>query len=176
MSREVDLVSYLPPFLAEFKENVALMEAENPEFNIILKSFDRIIKNEFISTADDYGLSRLEKIIGIAPMQDDTLESRRSRVLSRWYNHTPLTLKGLKKRLTLICGEQGYSVNVKDYTIIISVYTRFDSQKEELKQLISDVIPVNMLPLLIYEKALSFEIYNVGIISKASIFNIRQVN
>ena len=77
--------------------------------------------------------------------------------------------------MALICGEQGYSVTIKDYIITISVYTRFDSQKEELKQLINDVIPANMLPLLIYEKALKFEIHNAGIISEANILNIRQV-
>lgn len=175
MTRNVNLASYLPSFLAEFKENIALLDAENPEFEFLWKSFDRILKNEYISTADEYGLSRFEDIVGIKPLADDTLESRRSRVLSRWFNHIPLTLKGLKKRLALICSEQGYSVTIKDYIITISVYTRFDSQKEELKQLINDVIPANMLPLLIYEKALKFEIYNAGIISEANILNIRQV-
>lgn len=176
MTRNVNLVSYLPSFLAEFKENIALLHAENSEFEFLWKSFDRILKNEYISTADESGLSRFEDIVGIKPLSDDTLESRRSRVFSRWFNHIPLTLKGLKKRLALICGEQGYSVTIKDYAITISVYTRFDSQKEELKQLINDVIPENMLPLLIYEKALKFEIYNAGIISEANIFNIRQVS
>ena len=175
MTRNVNLASYLPSFLAEFKENIALLDAENPEFEFLWKSFDRILKHEYISTADEYGLSRFEDIVGIKPLPDDTLESRRSRVLSRWFNHIPLTLKGLKKRLALICGEQGYSVTIKDYIITISVYTRFDSQKEELKQLINDVIPANMLPLLIYEKALKFEIYSAGIISEANILNIRQV-
>ena len=175
MTRNVNLASYLPSFLAEFKENIALLDAENPEFEFLWKSFDRILKNEYISTANEYGLSRFEDIVGIKPLPDDTLESRRSRVLSRWFNHIPLTLKGLKKRLALICGEQGYSVTIKDYIITISVYTRFDSQKEELKQLINDVIPANMLPLLIYEKALKFEIHNAGIISEANILNIRQV-
>ena len=45
MTRNVNLVSYLPSFLAEFKENIALLDAENPEFEFLWKSFDRILKN-----------------------------------------------------------------------------------------------------------------------------------
>lgn len=100
MTREVNLVSYLPSFLTEFKENIALLNAENPEFDFLWESFDRILKNEYIGTADEYGLSRFEDIVGIKPLPDDTLESRRSRVLSRWFNHIPLTLKGLKKEIS----------------------------------------------------------------------------
>ena len=77
MTRKVNLVSYLPCFLTEFKENIVLLDAENPEFEFLWKSFDRILKNEYISTADEYGLSRFEDIVGIKPLADDTLESRR---------------------------------------------------------------------------------------------------
>ena len=36
MIREVDLVSYLPPYLQEYnQETVAALEAENPEFRLI---------------------------------------------------------------------------------------------------------------------------------------------
>ena len=176
MTRKVNLVSYLPSFLTEFKENIVLLDAENPEFEFLWKSFDRILKNEYISTADEYGLSRFEDIVGIKPLADDTLESRRSRVLSRWFNHIPLTLKGLKKRLALICGEQGYDVKIKDYTVTISVYTRFDSQKEEIKKLMEEINPSNMIANLIYEKALTFNIFGKGIISEANILTIRQVS
>lgn len=34
MIREVDLVSYLPPFMQSYKEPVAALEAENPEFSL----------------------------------------------------------------------------------------------------------------------------------------------
>ena len=64
MTRNVNLVSYLPSFLAEFKENIALLDAENPEFEFLWKSFDRILKNEYISTADEHGVSRFEDTTG----------------------------------------------------------------------------------------------------------------
>ena len=56
MIRDVDLVSYLPPFMQTYKEPVAALEAENPEFQIIWKATDRVLYNRFISTADEYGI------------------------------------------------------------------------------------------------------------------------
>lgn len=41
MIREVDLVSYLPPFMQTYKEPVAALEAENPEFQIVGKQLTR---------------------------------------------------------------------------------------------------------------------------------------
>ena len=41
MTREVDLVSYLPPFLAEFKEIAVTLEAENPEFVLVWNAAER---------------------------------------------------------------------------------------------------------------------------------------
>ena len=87
MIRDVDFVDYyLPPFMQKYKEPVAAMKAEEPEFQIVWKAVDRILYNHFISTADEYGISRFEKMLGIYPSSEDTLESRRSRVQSKWFN------------------------------------------------------------------------------------------
>lgn len=95
MIREVDLVSYLPPFMQSYKEPVAALEAENPEFSLMWSATDRCLRNRFISTADEYGISRFEKMLKIYPTADDTLESRRSRVQSKWFNTIPYTWKVL---------------------------------------------------------------------------------
>lgn len=93
MIREVDLVSYLPPFMQSYKEPVAALEAENPEFSLMWSATDRCLRNRFISTADEYGISQFEKMLKIYPTADDTLESRRSRVQSKWFNTIPYTWK-----------------------------------------------------------------------------------
>ena len=54
MIREIDLVSYLPPFIAGFKEISATLEAENPEFLLVWRAADQVLKNEFIETSDEY--------------------------------------------------------------------------------------------------------------------------
>ena len=62
MTKTVDLVSYLPPFMADFKEISVTLEAENPEFVLVWNAADRVLQNEFIESADEYGISRFEKM------------------------------------------------------------------------------------------------------------------
>ena len=95
MTKTVDLVSYLPPFMADFKEISVTLEAENPEFVLVWNAADRVLQNEFIESADEYGISRFEKILNILPSTEDTLESRRARVQARWFNTIPYTMKSL---------------------------------------------------------------------------------
>lgn len=145
MTREVDLVSYLPPFLAEFKEIAVTLEAENPEFVLVWNAAERVLYNEFIETADEYGISRFEKVMGLMPSSEDTIESRRARILSKWLSSLPYTLKMLLKNLTVLCGGNDFKVNVdfNNYTICVTTHLRLYSQVQELKELLERMIPAN---------------------------------
>lgn len=147
MIRNVDLVSYLPPIMAEFQEYRATLEAENPEFVIIWNATDQVLQNEFIATADEYGINRFEQILNILPSKEDTLESRRSRVQTRWFNTIPYTLKALFGKLIALCGENNFTV-VKDYDHYkISIFTDLElfGQAEELDFTLDTMIPCNMI-------------------------------
>lgn len=95
MTRKIDLVSYLPPFLAEYKEISAALEAENPEFMRLQEAAERVLKNGFIETADAYGLTRFEKILNIIPKAQDSLEDRRAKIKVMWNAEPPYTSKWL---------------------------------------------------------------------------------
>lgn len=86
MLREVELTGYLPPFLQEFKELKAAFDAENPEFQLAWDATENVLKNEFISTADEYGISLWEQILKILPDTSKTLEERRGGVKLRLMN------------------------------------------------------------------------------------------
>ena len=77
MIRDVNLVQYLPPYMQEYKEPVETLKAENPEFTLEWKAADKVFRNRFISTADEDGIIHYEKILGIRPDINDSLESRR---------------------------------------------------------------------------------------------------
>ena len=147
MIREVDLVSYLPPFIAEYKETNLTLTAENPEFVLVWKAADRTLKNEFIETADEYGISRFEKILHILPSRDDTLESRRSRVRSRWFTTLPYTWRMFLQKLIVLCGENDFTV-IKQfdlYRIDLQVELKLFGQIEELERIIETMFPCNMV-------------------------------
>lgn len=146
MTREVDLVSYLPPFLAEFKEISATLEAENPEFVLVWNAAERVLSNEFIETADEYGISRFENMIGLLPSNGDTIEIRKARVMSKWLNTLPYTMRTLIKKLQILCGGDDFIVkkNFNDYKINIITHLREYSQIQELQKLLDEIIPANI--------------------------------
>lgn len=148
MVRDVDLVSYLPPFLQEYKENVAALAAENPEFILIWNAVDRVLYNHFIETADSYGLSRYEKLLGIYPTEEDTLESRRSRVKIQWVNLLPYTMRTLLQKLNVLCGNNSYilSHNFRiGYTLTLITHLDGYGQTEELDNLLQEILPCNIV-------------------------------
>ncbi|MDE5910260.1 MAG: YmfQ family protein [Lachnospiraceae bacterium] len=147
MNRQVDLLSYLPPFLQEFKENRETLNAENPEFILAWNGADRVLKNEFIETADEYGISRFERILKITPLKTDTLEIRRRRVMLRWFDRIPYTLRAFLEELSEICRDSDFSV-VKEYLkykIGITTDLEEAGQVEELDRLIEEMMPCNMV-------------------------------
>lgn len=153
MTREVDLVSYLPPFLAEFKEITVALEAENPEFVLVWNAAERVLYNEFIETADEYGISRFEKILNILPSREDTLESRRARVQARWFNSIPYTMKSFLAKLVALCGDSDFEVikEYQNYRVKILTDLELFGQVEELERIIDSMIPCNMVVISLNE-------------------------
>lgn len=147
MIREVRLVPYLPPPIAEFKEISTTLEAEEPEFALVWKAADQVLQNEFIETADEYGLSRFEKMLGVLPSIEDTLESRRARVRARWFAALPFTVKSLAAKLASICGENGFSIvkGFGSYQITIKTGLKLFGEVEEVERLLDAMVPCNMV-------------------------------
>lgn len=147
MTREVDLVSYLPPFMAGFQEFSAVLEAENPEFVLFWNAAKRVLSNQFIETADEYGIARFEKLLNIFPCAQDTLKSRRARVAARWFSAMPYTFRMLVEQLIALCGENNFTIkkHFDHYCIELDVTLELFGQVEELQKIIEQMLPCNMI-------------------------------
>lgn len=147
MIREVDLVSYLPPFVADFKEIAVTLEAENPEFKIIWDAANQVLYNEFIATADEYGISRFEAILKILPSKEDTLESRRARVQARWFNAIPYTMKALISKLIALYGDNNFTITKQFdfYRLELETHLELYGQVDELEYIINTMLPCNIV-------------------------------
>lgn len=141
-----DLVSYLPPFMAEYEEINAALTAENPELTLLWDGKERVLKNQFILTADSEGLARFEGLLGIVPSKSDTLESRRQRVLLRWFLQLPYTERMLLEKLVNLCGEGNFTFtkNYDRYQIRIEASLELYGQTKELEELLERMIPCNI--------------------------------
>lgn len=147
MIREVNLTNYLPPFLLEYKELKNVLEAENPEFQIAWSAADRLLKNEFIATADEYGIQRFEKLLGILPYKEDTLETRRSRVQARWFNEIPYVWRRFIEKLVDLCGADNFTLigDFDHYRIYLETDLEGFDMTNTLDYLLSTLIPANMV-------------------------------
>ncbi len=179
MIRDVDLVQYLPPFMRDYKEPVAALDAENPEFCMVWETVDKVLKNRFVFTADEYGLGRFEKMLGISPADGDPLDVRRSRIQNRWNNQVPFTLRALASRLAeLLGGEHNFSLHPdfdSAYGLMVVVYSADDKPEEELKYLLESMVPMNIVVDVVYESVTSgLSIYCGRTIEQADIIELRQ--
>lgn len=176
--RNINLVSYLPPFMKEYKEPKQALNAETPEFVLVWYAKDGVLYNRFIETADEYGISRYESMLGLHPTSEDTLESRRSRVRSVWFNTVPYTMVTLIQKLIVLCGsESDFTITHNfdvGYTLSIDVNLELYGQVEELERILDTMIPCNIVNDIqnIFDINTSGNTYTGGCIGWADAVNI----
>lgn len=147
MSREIVLIDYLPPFLQGYREIQAIMTAENPEFQAVSDEGQVVLDNTFIMYCSEKGIARFEKMLGIYPLPTDTLDSRRSRVLTRWKDAVPYTLKAFISKLTALQGNDNIQITFFNDQYKIQVVTHLEKhgQQDDLAYLFRTVLPCNLV-------------------------------
>ena len=111
---EIELLKKLPLFHRNIYEFQQISKATTPELEQLLHKIDFILDNWFIDTSDEYGISRMEKIVGIVSDSNIDLETRRFNLLLKMSEKLPYTDETLEERLTSLCGAGNYSIQ-RDY-------------------------------------------------------------
>lgn len=147
MIRDVELLNHLPLFLQEYREIRAIMQTENPEIQIAEDETEIIFNNQFIQSCNLKGISRFESLMGITPEINDTLESRISRVLTRWNDTVPYTFIVLCQKLNTLCEKDNYEIerNINKYTMDITTHLELPGQVDELDYILDYIIPANIV-------------------------------
>lgn len=110
MSRDVNIGAYLPATDGKKREFQGINAGESPEMSLTWDGIDRVFVNQFLLTADEYGISRWEKMFRIManPAAED-LEFRRQRLLNRMQMKVPFTFRFLLQRLDDMIGPGKYN-------------------------------------------------------------------
>ncbi|MGH2080084.1 putative phage tail protein [Aerococcus urinaeequi] len=140
------LLDYMPSYYREAQEMNDILRAEDALFLILRNEFETGKANRFIKTADSEGLAIFESILGIVPVADESVESRRSRVLSRWINITPYTHNSLVRRLASLQGNYNFDINYEldAYRLFIRTNLELPGQVDELDYALVEMIPANL--------------------------------
>lgn len=147
MIREVNLKSYLPPFLQLYRELDTTFNTEDKEFLLVWNAVNCTLYNEFIATADEYGITRFEKILGILPDKEATLESRRLSVQTAWISTLPYTIKMLINKMISLYGDNNFIIKTNfydTYELNITLEMNMYSQYKDLVNLLELMVPVNI--------------------------------
>lgn len=138
---------YLPEFLSDYRELKAVFNAENPELSDLGNAVKAAREAAFIAYCSENRLRRFEKMLGIYGANSDEISERRQRVLIRWNEAPPYTLRALNSKLSAICGEGNFSVlrELDEYKITVFASRLQGRQLDELSRMLSVICPANLL-------------------------------
>ncbi len=141
------LKNYLPFIVREYDVYEALMAAEQPELSLAWDSYDLTFANQFIDTADNYGLSRWETMLQIVPQAGDTIESRRIKIKAKLNTIVPYTIRALIQKVDALADGEPYTVNIAEATYILHIITQWETngKVDGLKDILERMVPVNIV-------------------------------
>jgi hypothetical protein len=182
MSRVINLINYLPPFLREYQEMQAIMSAENADAQYLADECLLALNNTFILDADIRGVQRFERALKITPKSTDTLDDRRLRILTKVVGDLPYTFKKLIKQLDAACGTGGYALTINhtaySVTVILEMSATYArTQISELTAQFRKIVPANMLLDITarYNSHVGLEVYTHTDLSALSHTQIREL-
>lgn len=147
MDRDLNLIEYLPYILHEIKEYKEIAKVENPELITLWQSVENVLNDQFIQSSTENGVKRWESILKVLPKGTDNLDERKFRILTRLNEQLPYSLKMLHQQLTTLCGEDGYSVELKnkEFTLSVKVALTAKSNFGDVDSLLHRIVPANMI-------------------------------
>ena len=147
MNRQINVLDYLPPIVAETDEFKAIAQAENPEINNLWAEHDTVLDDQFIATLDEASCARWENMLNIKSANNDSLTDRHFRILAYINSDIPYTYKQLEIMLENLCGADGYTMQLQNtlYKLIVRVALSVSKQYSEVEKLLKRTVPANML-------------------------------
>ena len=142
----VNLLSYLPQFMQEYREIRNIMASEEPELRLLWELLRKVFNNQFIQYCDEDGISKFEEMLGLHRYENDTLEIRIFRVLTYWNDQIPYTWRVLVNRMDQLCGAGNYELRPNFNVYELGITTKFDDAKkyDELNNMLKTILPANL--------------------------------
>ena len=141
------LIDYLPPVLQQTREMQAVMEGEQPAVAGMWDAGKTVLDALFVRYANEQGLARWERMLGIRPRGTDSMEVRRVAVLARLNEQLPFTERTLRLMLDGVCGPGGYTLEIiyREYRVFVRVHLWEKRAMDEAAALLGRVVPANMV-------------------------------
>ncbi|HIT73811.1 MAG TPA: DUF2313 domain-containing protein [Candidatus Fimicola cottocaccae] len=140
------LIEHLPSFMADIDEFKKLFNVEEEIFSELYNAFKKYENNLWIETADDEGIKKREKFLGIDKPYG-TLEDRRKVVLSEWSGVLPFNYYTLDKWLSSYLEKYNYTIEISfdEYKLYVLLSLSVKEHETYIKNALRKKIPANMI-------------------------------
>jgi hypothetical protein len=144
---ERKLIDYLPLFIQDYAEIKAIMDAEQVSVVKDWTDAENVMNDQFVVDATENGVKRWESILSITPKAIYTLDERKFNILAKLKCQLPYTIDTLKRALSALCGDDGYSINLDtdNYTLTVKLALSNEHNVEAVRELLDSMIPANLV-------------------------------
>lgn len=148
MAKNLDLISYLPPFLQEYRELSQILSSAQVSLHSTNLSIDWLLDTQFISSCDELGIAFYENLLSIYPASSDSLSARIERVLLKWLDFPPYTVPYIISILDNLygCDNYEFTEDFNNYSFSINFINNFlPADLDSFYQYIYYIKPANLI-------------------------------
>lgn len=145
--RLINLSDYAVPVTKDAVDIQEVYRIESIEVQAIWDLLINIFKEQYIYTADDYGLFQWEKILELQPELTDSSDTRRFAILAALLGQRPYTMIKLRELLDTLCGEGNYKIieDFNNYSIKFKISLGVKKQRDIVANMLKEIIPMNLI-------------------------------
>lgn len=138
---------YLPEFIQEYREIKEVMNSEQVELDELWVAQTNTLNNSFVMDADEAGVTRYEKMLGIVKKPTESLEDRKFNIIVQINEQLPYTMTALNNKLENLCGADGYVITLSSaiYTIAIKVALTAKNNFYAVQEMVKRILPCNLI-------------------------------
>lgn len=136
------ILNHYPPVIKQIKDIQQIAKAEDIEFSKLNTKIKEVIRNMFVFTADETGVMRFEKLLGIKPKAAQSLDDRKIYILSMMNRHK-MSLSELMAMLSNY--SEGITIlnDIANMEMIVEINTDAGSL-DMLNKIIDEILPLNI--------------------------------
>lgn len=136
------ILNNYPPVIKQIKDIQQIAKAEDIEFSKLNTSINEVIRNMFVFTANETGVQRFEKLLGIKPKAAQSLDDRKIYILSMM-NRRKMSLSELMTMLSNY--SEGITIlnDIANMEMIVEINTDAGNL-DMLNKIIDEILPLNI--------------------------------
>ena len=155
---------YVPSIYKDVTEMEVIVSVNDELLDNEEEILDDLENSQFIVNAPEHAVSEYEKLLNIYPLNTDSIEFRRIRIMNRLSMTPPFSLPYLREKLNTIIGVGKYNcyIDYDNYTLYVESSATNQSYVNETYVTINKLKPANIVfinkPLIVYNNNVSEQI------------------